>query len=272
MTSRPLSRSKALESSRVQNRNSFSICVLKLTRIEVFKNVDFTIRENMISHYSKMSLMSTLLQSLESPWSGALVTASLILGFFQIAKFTYSVATAVGQLVAPSRKLRSYGQWAVVTGATDGIGKAYCMELAKRGMSVFLLSRTSDRLSQVSKEIEDRHGVQTQSLAVDFANVTSEQWTQIKEKTSNIEVGVLINNVGCSYEHYEFLHSIDDATVHRLIEINVRATVQMTRMVLPGMINRRKGVIINIGSGVGSLLPSAPLLAVYAGTKVLLIP
>eukprot|EP00210_Caulerpa_lentillifera_P003692 g3525.t1 len=215
-----------------------------------------------------MSFTNAFIDALESPWFRAFATASLIIGSLQIAKFAYStVSSVLKQFVTPVKNLRSYGQWAVVTGATDGIGKAYCLELAKRGLNICLLSRTPDRLAKAAREIEESHGVQTERLAVDFSNVSSELWSEIKAKLESIEVGVLINNVGCSYDHYEFLHLIDDETVHRLIEINIRATVEMTRIVLPGMIDRKKGVIINIGSGVGSLLPCSPLLAVYAGTK-----
>ncbi|GMH46148.1 hypothetical protein BSKO_14112 [Bryopsis sp. KO-2023] len=162
---------------------------------------------------------------------------------------------------------KKYGKWAVVTGATDGIGKAYCEELAARGLNVFLLSRTESKLIEASKEISSKYGVETNHMAVDFSKVPKEMWVAIREQMDKLDVGILVNNVGCSYEHYEFLHLISSETVDQLLELNVRSTTEMTRAVLPGMVDRKRGIVVCIGSGVGSLLPSSPLLAAYAGTK-----
>ncbi|CAB1316366.1 unnamed protein product [Coregonus sp. 'balchen'] len=64
--------------------------------------------------------------------------------------------------------LKAYGQWAVVTGATSGIGKAYANELARRGLDIVLISRSKDKLHIVAKEIESQHGRQTQIIQTDF--------------------------------------------------------------------------------------------------------
>merc|ERR1719382_728797 len=66
-------------------------------------------------------------------------------------------------------RLSRYGEWAVVTGATDGIGKAYAFELAKKGLSVLLLSRTPEKLQEVQKEIREKYPkVQVEVLPIDF--------------------------------------------------------------------------------------------------------
>jgi hypothetical protein len=64
--------------------------------------------------------------------------------------------------------LKKYGDWAVVTGCTDGIGKAYSQKLAEKGLNLILLSRSLDKLNDLSKELEERYKIKTKFLAVDF--------------------------------------------------------------------------------------------------------
>lgn len=158
------------------------------------------------------------------------------------------------------------GRWAVVTGATDGIGKAYAEELARRGMSIVLISRTREKLDEVSTSIKEKFKVETKTIAADFGK-PAEIYERIAAGLKGLEIGVLVNNVGISYEYPEYFLDIPnlDNTIDKLITINITSVCKMTRLVLPGMLERSKGVILNISSASG--MYPVPLLTVYSASK-----
>ncbi|CAI5463203.1 unnamed protein product [Closterium sp. Yama58-4] len=122
----------------------------------------------------------------------------------------------------PAKNLRRYGSWAIVTGCTDGIGKGFAKELAKRKINVILVSRTQEKLEAVASELSSK---------------------------------------------YKYLHEVEDKLISDLININVEPVVRLTKIVIPNMLKRKRGAIVNIGSGVATVIPSDPLYSVYAGTK-----
>ncbi|XP_069572577.1 hydroxysteroid (20-beta) dehydrogenase 2 [Brachyistius frenatus] len=164
--------------------------------------------------------------------------------------------------------LRTYGQWAVVTGATSGIGNAYASELARRGLDVVLVSRSNDKLQMVAKEIEDQYGRNTRTIQVDFTDGHS-IYHAIAEELQGLDIGILVNNVGMAYsEHFSNFLEVPDAEqkITQLINCNMLSVPQMTRLVLPGMVERGTGLIINISSIMG--VRPQPLLALYSASKI----
>ncbi|CAG0896890.1 unnamed protein product [Cyprideis torosa] len=153
----------------------------------------------------------------------------------------------------------------VVTGATDGIGKAYAMELANAGMDVVLISRTLSKLNDVAKEIEDTYQVKTKVVAVDFTR--TDIYETISKELEDLDIGILVNNVGMSYQYPEYFLELPngDKTTMDLINCNVVSVAMMTRVVLPRMTEKRKGVIINLASI--SAESAVPLLSLYGATK-----
>jgi 17beta-estradiol 17-dehydrogenase / very-long-chain 3-oxoacyl-CoA reductase len=170
--------------------------------------------------------------------------------------------------VRPGKNLKRLGKWAVITGATDGIGLAYAHALAKtHGISIVLISRTESKLQQVQAEILAKQypGVEVQYIVCDYSNFDTVAQTNVQTKLDSLDIGILINNVGISYRYPLFFHELNHEEVTTLLRMNIDSVVYMTKMVLPGMIQRKRGTIVNISSG--SALYTLPLLAVYSGSK-----
>ena len=141
-----------------------------------------------------------------------------------------------------------------MTGATDGIGKAYAFELAKQGLKVFLISRSEDKLVQVEQELRAK-GAEARHLAIDFSNFDEKARAAVKAAIGTLDVGILINNVGMSYPFTKYYHELTDEEVAGLVEINISSTTWMTRIVLgdsdfegkptsDGMLKRKRGAIV----------------------------
>jgi 17beta-estradiol 17-dehydrogenase / very-long-chain 3-oxoacyl-CoA reductase len=158
--------------------------------------------------------------------------------------------------------------FAVVTGATDGIGLAYAQQFAARGMNVYLVSRTPAKLQKRKREIEAQYpDVDVKTLAVDFSQIDEAAYAKLDKAMSKVTVGVLVNNCGVSYEHAEWLTDISNELLERLIEVNVRSLTLMTRIILPAMYARGSGDIVNVTSVAGVWAMGEPLYAVYSGSK-----
>ncbi|KAK2999516.1 hypothetical protein RJ639_023282 [Escallonia herrerae] len=170
----------------------------------------------------------------------------------------------------PPKNLKAtYGPWAVITGSTDGIGKAFAFQLAQKGLNLVLVSRNSHKLKRVETEIiaQCPH-IQVKVLELDFAGDGVAAGVQeLVGITEGLDVGVLINNVGVTYAAARFFHEVEDEVWMKVVRVNLEGTTLVTRAVLPAMLRRKRGAIVNIGSGASIVVPSHPLYAVYAATK-----
>lgn len=167
----------------------------------------------------------------------------------------------------PGKKMTKLGKWAVITGATDGIGKAYALALAKKGMSIMLISRTEEKLKAVAMEIDQKKytGVETKYIVCDYSKFDKSARDKVAAGLKDLDVGVLINNVGVSYPFPKYFHELTEDQVSSLMEMNVNSTTWMTQIILPGMVERKRGAIVNIASAAG--LYTMPLLAQYSAAK-----
>ncbi|KAM3258408.1 hypothetical protein ACQJBY_050270 [Aegilops geniculata] len=166
---------------------------------------------------------------------------------------------------------RRYGAWAIVTGPTSGIGRSMALELAERGLNLVLVGRDPAKLRDISETISRAHAVQTKTVLFDFSLVSTAQGDEamrrLRGAMAGLDVGVLVNNAGVAKPGAVYLHEVDVEAWVRMIRVNALALTEVTAAVLPGMLRRGRGAIVNIGSGSSFALPSYPLYSVYVATK-----
>jgi short-subunit dehydrogenase len=155
------------------------------------------------------------------------------------------------------------GKTAVVTGASSGIGLGYAHELAARGCNLVLVARSKAALETIAADIKAEHNVKIEVIALDLSKVTSGQELLDKLTKLKLSPDVLINNAGFGTNNR--VAKEDRAKIQQEILLNVVTLVDLTTAVLPQMLAKDFGVIVNIGS-TASFQP-VPGMAVYAATK-----
>ena len=170
---------------------------------------------------------------------------------------------------AQLRKYGKKGTWAVVTGASDGLGKEFATQLAAKGFNVVLVSRTQSKLEALAKELEDKFsGVQTKILAMDFSKNDDADYGRLAQLLKGLDVGILINNVGQSHSiPVPFLQTTTEE-LQNIVTINCLGTLKTTQVVAPILAQRKKGLILTMGSMAG--VTPTPYLATYSGSKAFL--
>lgn len=171
----------------------------------------------------------------------------------------------------PKDLRRRYGSWAIITGPTSGIGRAMATELARQGLNLVLVGRDPAKLQDVSGKIAKAHGVRTKTVVFDLSLVSTAQGDEamrrLREAIEGLDVGVLVNNAGVAKPGAMYLHEAEVESLARIVRVNLQALTEVTATVLPGMVARGRGAVVNIGSGSALVLPSFPLYSVYAATK-----
>ncbi|KAL1872772.1 hypothetical protein VTK73DRAFT_1378 [Phialemonium thermophilum] len=169
------------------------------------------------------------------------------------------------------RKYGGKGTWAVVTGASDGLGKEFALQLAAKGFNLVLVSRTQSKLEALSKELEDKYrasGLQTKLLAMDFSKNNDADYERLAGLVSGLDVGILINNVGQSHSMPVPFLETPREELQSIVNINCLGTLKTTQVVAPILVKRKKGLILTMGSFAGWI--PTPLLATYCGSKAFL--
>mmetsp|Transcript_7412 Transcript_7412/g.12467 ORF Transcript_7412/g.12467 Transcript_7412/m.12467 type:complete len:323 (+) Transcript_7412:59-1027(+) len=191
-----------------------------------------------------------------------------VLGALVIFSYLWDfISGCYNHFIRPGKNIvKTFGQWAVVTGATDGIGKAMAFELAKKGCNVLLISRAQSKLDDCKAELEAKYPkVTCEVLAIDYSKYDDAAEARIVKAIDNKDVGVLVNNVGISYPNTKYFHELEPINVEQLMTLNVNSTTNMTRLVLPGMVSRKRGTVVSIGSAAG--VSNSPLLSQYGAAK-----
>jgi uncharacterized protein len=156
-----------------------------------------------------------------------------------------------------------HGKWAVVTGASAGIGEAIALELAEAGVNLVLTARRRERLDLLAERLRTRNAVQAQVIVADLTLPQAPQQIFDATEGAGLQVDVLVNNAGFG-EYGEFLRSNLEMQVS-MVQVNCAAVVHLTRLFLPAMVERRRGWVMIVAS-TASYQP-VPYLATYGATK-----
>ncbi|MEM0577461.1 3-ketoacyl-ACP reductase [Flavobacterium polysaccharolyticum] len=155
---------------------------------------------------------------------------------------------------------------ALITGAGKGIGKAVAIALAKEGVNIVLIARTQADIDEVAQEI-NTYGVKTLALTADVADINSVNLAIEKAIASFQTIDILINNAGIA-AFGKFLE-LEPSEWERIIQVNLMGVYYVTRAILPNMIERQTGDIINISSTAG--LNGNALTSAYSASKFALL-
>lgn len=152
---------------------------------------------------------------------------------------------------------------ALITGASDGIGLELAKIHASKGDDLVLVARTISKLNELKAQLENEFGIQVLTIQKDLSvpNAAKEVYDEVAKNTLSIQY--LINNAG--FGHFGFFHESDWEKQAQMINLNIMALTQFTKLYLEDMIQQGGGKIMNVAS-TASFLPG-PLMAVYFATK-----
>ena len=160
--------------------------------------------------------------------------------------------------------LDSYNdRWALITGASSGIGAEFAAQLAGRGMHLILAARRKDRMAELATDLNTRHGTRCHIVAIDLADPDSSRRLFEEVRKLQVDVELLVNNAGTGLIGQIQSTSAED--VRRMLNVNLMTLADLTYRILPGMISRGHGAIINMSSQ-AAFQPVA-FMAGYAASK-----
>ena len=172
----------------------------------------------------------------------------------------------VGSLSSIKKRYNKSGKaWAVVTGTTSGIGSAFVKILGELGFNILMIARSEEKLKEIKSQLSTSlKGVKVDYLVIDLAKRDILTPELLKFIASN-EIGILVSNAGLNTEFPKMFVENTKDEVESIVGVNCRATTLLTHAILPSMVHRRNGLVINISSLFGFL--SGPLVSAYSGTK-----
>ena len=157
--------------------------------------------------------------------------------------------------------------FALITGASKGIGKAMAFELAAKGYDLAIVARSEELLQQVKIEIEGKYKVKVEPLATDLSTSTAAHTVFNWASQNNFDISVLVNNAGYglsgAFESYPLDQHLN------MLQVNCATLVQLTYLFLPQLKKQTQAYILNISSS--SAYQAVPYLSLYAGSKAMVL-
>jgi short-subunit dehydrogenase len=192
-------------------------------------------------------------------FGGFLLGAASFVPFAALTLALWRADASFGAVRAPLRE--RYGDWALVTGASAGIGAEFARAFAREGLSVVLTARREDRLRELASELEKTYHVATRVIGADLADLSAPD--RIADAVADLEIAVLVNNAG--FGAAGRFEKTEPERLRDMVTVNCAAPVLLTRRLLPAMRARGRGAIIITGSVAGR--QPLPLLGVYSASK-----
>ena len=156
----------------------------------------------------------------------------------------------------------------MITGASSGFGAAFARKLAAEGHDVVLVARRGQPMEELAQDVEERHGVEAIVLPKDLGrpDAAADVVENLRQRHHD-RIDVLINSAGFT-QFGRFAELPEDDTIE-LLQVNIVTLVHLTRLVLPGMLERRTGIVVNLSSN-AAFLPG-PLMANYYASKAFVL-
>jgi uncharacterized protein len=154
-----------------------------------------------------------------------------------------------------------YGPWALITGASSGIGGEFANQMASHGLNLVLIARRKERLDIIASRLENQYAVQVKTVKVDL--LQDGFLSEIRVITDGLEIGLLVNNAGL-WKMGEYME-ISQEDEFKMIDLNIKAPAILTHHFAQKMVQNKKGGIINVASLLA--ITGVPFSAVYAATK-----
>jgi short-subunit dehydrogenase len=152
---------------------------------------------------------------------------------------------------------------ALVTGASSGIGLELATILARDGYDLILVARRAERLEQIGKGLREEYGAAATSIVRDLSEPESPRAIAEEAAARGMAIEVLVNDAGLGVHGFFAETSLDQERA--MIQVNIVALTELTKRLLPGMLERRRGRILNVAST--AAFQPGPLMAVYYATK-----
>jgi len=157
--------------------------------------------------------------------------------------------------------VNKFGAWAIVTGASSGIGTGFAQALAARGLNLVLVSRREDRLNALAQELSAKHHIETRVVATDLSS--PDFLADIRRVTDSLDVGLLISNAGAGA--MGAMLRVDVEELLQTLSLNTAAHLRLTHHFGDRLVQRQSGGILLVGSMAGN--QGTPFGANYAGAK-----
>lgn len=155
------------------------------------------------------------------------------------------------------------GKWALVTGASAGIGYELAEQLAAAGAHLVLTARRTDRLQKLAADLSARHGIHVEVFTADLTRPEAPPEILAFTNRKGLEIELLVNNAG--FGAFGYIHDIPESRLLEMVQVNCSAVVHLTRLYAAPMVQRRHGDILIVAST--AAFQAVPFNSAYAATK-----